>query len=65
MKSYDPKEWDRLVSTYEPNKKKVRRARIESKVLNTNKKIKKVSLKELFSRGKNYLIQMIIMKRSE
>jgi len=56
MKSYDPKEWDRLVSTYEPNKKKVRRARIESKVLNTNKKIKKVSLKELFSRGKNYLI---------
>jgi hypothetical protein len=52
MKSYDAKEWDRLsCSSAEAMKKKVRRAKIESRVLTANKKIKKVTLKELFSRG--------------
>ena len=52
MKSYDAKEWDRLTcSSADSLKKKVKRAKIETKVLTTNKKIKKVTLKELFSRG--------------
>jgi hypothetical protein len=45
MKSYDPKEWDRLVCGPDAIKKKAKRVKFESKVVTNNKKIKKVTLK--------------------
>ena len=65
MLSHDPKEWDRLTSTPETTVKKVKRARIESKVVATSKKIKKMSLKELFSKGTYFLMQMSTKKKCE
>jgi hypothetical protein len=44
MKSYDAKEWDRLVPGADSLKKKIKRAKIESKV-SASKKIKKMNLK--------------------
>ena len=53
MLSYDPKEWERLPSG--SGKKKPRLAHIESKITG-NKKTKKMTLKELFSKGNSLLI---------
>lgn len=50
MLSYDPKEWEKLAPTPETTVKKVRRGKIESKVLSASKKIKKMTLKDLFSK---------------
>jgi hypothetical protein len=51
MKSYDAKEWDRLVCSPEAMKKKIKRSKIETKILVNSKKIKSMTLKELFSKG--------------
>ena len=51
MASYDSKEWDRLVAPSDASKKKARRAHIDTKVVGTSKKIKKMDLKTLFSKG--------------
>jgi hypothetical protein len=55
MKSFDPKEWDRLVVTNESKVRKIKRAKIESTVL-TKKKLNKLTLKELISKGINQFI---------
>jgi len=51
MLSYDSKEWEKLSATPDTTVKKSKRARIETKVVAASKKIKKMSLKELFSKG--------------
>lgn len=51
MLSYEPKEWDRLASSPEAGKKKVRRAKLETKPVNTGKKIPRCTLAQLFSKG--------------
>lgn len=50
MKSYDAKEWDRLVAS-ESKVRKIKRAKLESTVLSRNKKLNKLTLKELISKG--------------
>ena len=59
MLSHDPKEWERLVASPETTRKRVKRAKIDTKI-NTAKKIKKMSLKELFSKGKIIITKMNI-----
>lgn len=49
MKSYDAKEWDRLVAS-ESKVRKIKRAKLESTVL-SRKKLNKLTLKELISKG--------------
>lgn len=63
MKSYDAKEWDRLVCSPEAMKKKIKRSKIETKILVNSKKIKSMTLKELFSKGNVDVIQMIINRK--
>jgi hypothetical protein len=65
MQSHDPKEWDRVVSTPETTKKKVKRAKIESKVVSASKKIKKLTLKDLFSKGNPRSMQMSTRTKCE
>ena len=65
MLSHNAKEWERLASTADANKKKVRRAKFETKIVSTSKKIKKQTLKELFSKGSSKFIKMNINKRLE
>jgi hypothetical protein len=48
MKSYDSKEWDRLVP--DSKARKIQRATIES-VVTTKKKLNKLTLKELIAKG--------------
>ena len=52
MLSYNPKEWERIVSTPDTTVKKSRRAKIESKVIGSSKKVKLMSLKDMISKGK-------------
>lgn len=50
MKSYDPKEWDRLIP--DPKARKIQRVKIESSVsVPKTKKINKLTLKELIAKG--------------
>ena len=63
MQSHEPKEWDRLIASSDASKKKARRAKIDSKIIGTSKKIKKMDLKTLFSKGTPFLIQMSIKKK--
>lgn len=48
MKSYESKEWDKLVP--EAKARRIQRAKIESTVL-TKKKLNKLTLKELIAKG--------------
>ncbi len=50
MKSFDPKEWDRLVPTQEKNRK-IKRAKVESTTIAGKKKLNKLTLKELIAKG--------------
>ena len=52
MRSFDPKEWDRLVATNESKVRKIKHAKIES-VVSTKKKIAKLDLQQLISKGTN------------
>lgn len=61
MLSHDPKEWERIVVT--PSKKKMaRRERLDTKVV-SSKKVKKMDLKTLFSKGTPGLRQMSTSRR--
>lgn len=51
MLSYDPKEWERLASTPDSGKKRQRRERLETKAMNGTKKIPRMTLSQLFSKG--------------
>ena len=51
MASYDSKEWELLSPTPETKQKKQHRAKIECKPIGSGKKLSKVTLKELFSKG--------------
>jgi hypothetical protein len=53
MKSYDSKEWDRLVP--DSKARKIQRATIES-VVTTKKKLNKLTLKELIAKGNSSFI---------
>lgn len=59
MKSFDPKEWDRLVPTNEKTRK-IKRAKVESTTTNGKKKLNKLTLKELIAKG----IFSIIFRRA-
>jgi len=50
MRSYDSKEWEKFNPGSEANKKRARRAKIESKVLN-KQKLKTTTLKDLYLGG--------------
>ena len=65
MQSYESKEWDKLIASNDASKKKARRAKIDSKVIGTSKKVKKMDLKTLFSKGTQFLIQMSTKTKSE
>jgi hypothetical protein len=54
MKSHDSKEWDKLVASPDAVKRKVKRAKIETKLTLAPKRLKdlkKLTLRELFSKG--------------
>jgi hypothetical protein len=65
MKSYDSKQWDKLVPGSSLGKKKAIRPRIGSKIRldkEAAKKTEKLTLKELIAKGRVVLIQMTIHK---
>ena len=45
MHSHDPKEWERLVAPADAAKKKTKKGKLDSKVIGTSKKVKKMTLK--------------------
>lgn len=51
MLSYDSKEWERIVPTPDTKQKKQRKAKLECKPIGAGKKLSKVTLKDLFSKG--------------
>ena len=55
MLSHNSKEWDKIVSTPETSVKKTKRVKIESKVT-APKKVKKMTLQDLFSKGSTDII---------
>jgi len=65
MLSHDPKEWERLVASPETTRKKVKRGKLDTKVVGTSKKIKKMDLKGLFSKGIIFTIKMSTKTKSE
>ena len=65
MLSHEHKEWDRLVASPETTRKKVKRAKLETKVNPSSKKVKKMDLKGLFSKGTFSFMKMSTKTRSE
>ena len=60
MHSHDPKEWERLVAPADAAKKKAKKGKLDSKVIGTSKKVKKMTLKELFSKGTIFIMKINI-----
>lgn len=61
MRSFDSKEWDKLVPS-ESKVRKIKRAKLESTVL-SRKKLNKLTLKELIAKGSSCLMQTITRTR--
>lgn len=51
MLSYNHKEWDHIVASADTIRKKAKKGKLDSKIVSTSKKIKKMDLKTLFSKG--------------